>query len=426
MSTASAAPDGSMQRQSPVLSWCMFDWANSAFTTLVVTFIYATYFTKSIVPDPIQGPVLWSRAITMTGLCVAILSPYLGALADRRGTRRRYLWTSTLVCVLASCALAFIRPGMTHAVLLALGFFTVANIAFEVQMVFYNAYLPELASKQQLGRISGYGWGMGYVGGLCCMAVALFFFVKPNTLLPVSTVEGFNVRATNLLVAGWMLVFGLPFLWKAPASRPMTGNNLAGPWTRLQDSLRTLMERKDIARFLLARLLYNDGLVTVFAFGGIYAGTVFNMTTSDILGFGIALNVAAGLGALVFGFMDDKWGSKPTILLSLVALSGATLLAAFTPSRAGLWTAGIVIGLFAGPNQSASRSYMSHLAPADRHTEFFGLFALSGKLTAFAGPLVLGIVTAWAHSMRAGIGVVMLFFVLGGLLLTTVPAPRRQ
>lgn len=395
----------------------MFDWGNSAFTTLVVTFIYATYFTKSIVPDPVRGPVLWSRAITITGLCVAVLSPFLGSLADRRGSRRQYLWYSTLICVLMTAGLTVIRPTLAHAGYLALGCFTVANIAFEIQMVFYNAYLPELAPPARAGRISGYGWGMGYVGGLLCMAVALFVFVRPNPWLTLSSLEGFNVRATNLLAAGWMLVFGLPFLLRAPKPAPTLKEKRMGARDRIQQSLATLKQRPDIARFLLARLLYNDGLVTIFAFGGIYAATVFHMTTTEILVFGIALNLAAGAGALAFGFIDDSIGPKPTIAISLLALSMATVLAASADSRGMLWLAGIAIGLFAGPNQSASRSYMSRMAPLERHTEFFGLFALSGKLTAFAGPLVLGLVTGWSGSMRSGIAVIVVFFVVGGWLL---------
>lgn len=416
----------SSTRKPPIAAWCLFDWANSAFTTLIVTFIYATYFTKSIVPDPVRGPVLWSRAITITALSVALLSPYLGALADRRGTRHRYLWISTVLCVLASCALMFVHPRSIYAPCLALVCFTIGNIAFEIQMVFYNAYLPELAPKSQLGRISGYGWGMGYVGGLCCMAIAFFLFVRPNSILPLPLTDGFNIRATNLLSAGWMMAFSLPFLLSTPPSIAIPPSDIPGPWLRLQQSIKTLKERPDIARFLLARLIYNDGLVTIFAFGGIYAGTVFHMTTTDILGFGIALNVAAGIGAFMFGFMDDRLGPKPTIMCSLVALGLATLLAAFARSSTELWIAGIVIGLFAGPNQSASRSYMSHLVPEARHTEFFGLFALSGKLTAFAGPLILGLATQWSNDMRTGIGITVLFFIIGGWILLHVPHTQRE
>ncbi len=203
-----------------VWSWALFDWANSAFTTLVVTFIYATYFTKSFGTDPELTASWWGRAVSLSALAIAILSPVLGAAADRAGARKRFLMVTTLVCVVGTTALAFVVPGTPHAVTLALGIFVVANIAFEIGNVFYNSFLSEIASPARIGRISGYGWGLGYAGGLVCMAVALVGFIQPaEPWFGISTANGWNVRATNILVALWFVVFALPLFLAVPERR---------------------------------------------------------------------------------------------------------------------------------------------------------------------------------------------------------------
>jgi len=415
-----------------IAAWCTYDWANSAFTTLVVTFIYSTYFVQAFADDPDTGTAFWSRGIVVSSILIAVLSPVLGAAADRGGARRKFLIISTLVCVAATTVLAFITPDQSNAVLTALTVFVIANVAFEVGMVFYNAFLPAVVSPERIGRVSGYGWGLGYAGGLVCLVVALLVFVGlpgSDPLLALSTEDAFNVRATNLLVAGWFLIFSLPiFLWVRDSAKgasvsigvPETGRSpLRQAFTDLKVTAQKIRHYRQIIRFLLARLVYNDGLVTVFAFAGIYASGTFDFTQSDIIVFGIVINVAAGLGAWVFGIMDDRRGGKSTIMVSLVALSVATLIAVLAPGRPWLWVAGIGIGIFAGPNQSASRSLMGRFVPERHQSEFFGLFAFSGKATAFLGPLLLGILSE-AYGQRVGVSVVVLFFLAGGALLWTV------
>ena len=406
-----------------VWSWALYDFANSAFTTLIVTFIYATYFTKGVAANEVEGTAQWSLAVTITALAVALLSPYLGAIADRGGYRRRFLLVCTVVCIGGTVLLFF--PGEGE-VLFALVVFTIANIAFEMAMVFYNAYLPDLATQDQIGRISGYGWALGYVGGLLCMVVGLFAFVQTDApLFGFSTDDGENVRATNLLVAAWFAVFGLPmFLWvkdRPAPKRPRSGSVIRQANRQFVDTFNELRSRyRQIFRLLVARLIYNDGLITIFAFGGIYAQGTFGFTIEEIFVFGIVLNVAAGLGAFAFGFLDDRLGGKTTILISLVGLFFAALLAVLTPSRLGFWIAAIIVGLLAGPNQSASRSLMGRFVPAAKENEFYGFFAFSGKATAFLGPFLLGRFTALFESQRAGVATVLLFFLLGGLLLLAV------
>lgn len=405
-----------------VWSWALFDWANSAFTTLVVTFIYATYFTTSFGSDPEQTASWWGRAVSLSAVAIAILSPILGAAADRAGARKRFLAVTTLVCVSGTVALAFVVPGTPNAVPMALASFVLANVAFEVGNVFYNSFLPDVASPERIGRVSGYGWALGYAGGLVCMALALVGFVQGDTpLLGISTVDGWNIRATNLLVAGWFLVFALPLFRNLPEQRLAAVRFAPGEAFRaLAATFREIRRYREVFKFLLARLVYNDGLVTIFAFGGIYAANTFGLTFSEVLLFGVALNVAAGLGAFLFGFVDDRLGGRRTVMLSLAALSGATVLAVWAPNATWLWVAGILIGIFVGPNQSASRSLMARMVPEEKQGEFFGFFAFSGKATSFLAPLAYGEASRAFGSLRAGVATVLVFFVVGMVLLSRV------
>jgi len=409
-----------------IWSWAFYDWANSAFTTLVVTFIYATYFTQAMAPDPLTGTGWWSRAVATSAVLIALLSPVLGAMADRGGTRKRFLAISTITCVLATALLAFVAPGGGREAFLALACFVVANVAFEMSVMFCNAFLPAIASSEKIGRISGYGWGLGYVGGLICMAIALVGFVQPEVpWFGLSKEAGWNVRATNLLVAGWFLAFSIPFFLNVPEKAVPGGTtDVRGAFRALAQTVRDIRRYRDIVRFLIAHLIYNDGLVTVFAFGAIYAAGTFGMTIADVILFGVVLNVASGLGAVGFGFVDDKIGGKKAVLVSLVGLIVAAAIAVWAPTRDWFWVSGVLIGIFVGPNQSSSRSLLGRFVPERHQTEFFGLYAFSGKAAAFLGPLLLGAATTAFASQRAGMATVILFFVIGGAVMLTVDERR--
>jgi UMF1 family MFS transporter len=409
-----------------IAAWCLYDWANSAFTTLVVTFVYATYFSQTFAENEDVGTALWSRGIVVSSVLIAFMSPILGAMADRGGARRQSLVVSTLICVGATIGLTFITPGQSYSASLALAIFVIANVAYEIGVVFYNSFLPSIASPERIGRISGYGWGLGYAGGLAALVLALLGFVGlgGEPLLPLSQAENFNVRATNLLVAGWFLIFSLPmFAFVHDLERASARLDIRAAFKELARTAHKIRRYREIVKFLLARLVYNDALITIFAFGGIYAAGTFGMTFEEVMIFGIAINVAAGLGAVAFGFLDDKLGGKTTISVSIVALATFSLIAVIAPSRGLFWLAGMGIGIFAGPNQAASRSLMGRFVPEKHQAEFFGFFAFSGKATAFLGPLLLGTFTAkWGQ--RAGVGSVLLFFLVGGLMLLAVNERR--
>jgi UMF1 family MFS transporter len=420
----------------------LYDFANSPFTTLVVTFVYATYFSEAIAASSVEGQTLWGYAIATTAIIVAFCSPVLGAVADQGGYRKRFLVIATLVAATATAALYGILPGQ---VMLALVVFVIANVAFEFGIVFYNAYLPELTTRDDIGRVSGWGWGLGYFGGLLALAVALLTLVQPEAVveairqsglsvpagpwLGFSTEGGENIRATNLMVALWLIVFSLPiffFVRERPVARPAVRAVIRGSFEQLASTFREIRKHKEAVKFLLARLLYNDGLVTIFSFGGIYAQGVFGFTLADVLIFGIVINLAAGIGAIAMGYVDDWLGAKPTIIVSLVGLLSAGVLGVVATDPAWFWLAGILIGIFSGPNQAASRSLMGRYTPHGLENEFFGFFAFSGKLTAFIGPLLVGVVTGVTQSQRAGMIVVVVLLVIGLLLLIPVREPDSR
>ena len=405
-----------------IFSWCLYDFANSPFTTLIVTFIYSTYFTKAIAENEIIGTALWSKGVTISAILVAILSPIMGAIADRGGYRKSFLLVMTAIAILGSAFLYKFLPGQVMQVLF---WFIIANFAFEMGMVFYNAFLPDIAPPNKIGRISGYGWSLGYVGGLIAMFIALIGFIYPKVpWFGFSTENGENIRATNLLVSVWFLIFSLPiFIWvkedKSQVSKSEK-NIIASSLRQLVNTFHEIKRFRQIVRLLLARLFYNDGLITIFVFGGIYAAGTFHFSFTEIMIFGIVLNIAAGAGAFTLGFLDDRIGGKKTIQISLYGLIIAAIIAVFSPNKIFFWIAGIIVGIFSGPNQAASRSLMGRFIPPDKENEFFGFFAFSGKATAFMGPFLLGTLTQFFNSQRVGVSAVLLFFIVGALFLVIV------
>ena len=404
-----------------IISWMMYDFANSSFANNVTTFIYAAFFTKVIAENEIIGTALWSRGVGIIMLVVALLSPPLGALSDHGGYRKRFLTYSTLLCVVFTALLYLPQQGQaTYAMTL----YIIACVCFEMGSVFYNAFLPDIAPSERIGRISGQAWSVGYLGGLLSMAVLMVGFVSAETpWFGLSKETHEHIRATNIGVAIWFAIFSLPALFwlpETPAQQTGGERGLTASYRRILQTFRELQHYREIFKLLIARLVYNDGLVTVFAFGGIYAAGTYGFTFEEVLFFGIIVNIAAGIGAWCFGYLDDRLGGKLTIQITLIGFVIATVIAVVPQDKIWFWVAGILVGLFAGPNQSASRSLMGRFVPENKETEFYGFYAFSGKATAFLGPLLMGIITQAFESQRYGMATVGLFFIVGGLLLCTV------
>jgi len=405
------------------VSWAFYDWASSSFAAIISTFVFPAYFARAIAADETAGTTLWGNTVGIAGLVVAISAPFLGAIADQNGRRKPWIGTFTLLCVIATASLWWAKPG-ADALLLAMLLAGIATVTSEFAFVFYNAMLPSLTSFDRLGRWSGWAWGLGYVGGIGSLVIALFGFVQDPALLPLPRDDAQHVRATFVLVACWYGLFALPLFFFTPDA-PSRGKRI-GPAIRdglaqLADTLRKVRDYAVIVRFLIARMIFIDGLATIFAFGGVYAAGTFGMDEQQVLLFGIALNVTAGLGAAAFAWIDDWIGSRNTILISLVGLIVPTTVVLFVESVAVFWIFGMLLGVFVGPVQAASRSYLARVAPEHLRNEMFGLFAFSGKATAFAGPLLVGWFTAMFGSQRAGMSVIVVMLAIGFLLMLTVP-----
>jgi UMF1 family MFS transporter len=407
----------------PRIAWAFYDWANSSYAAIVSTFVFPAYFAQQVAMDPTLATGLWGNTQGIVGVLVALGAPLLGAVADQTGRRKPWITGFTGLCVLATAALWFVRPE-AEMVLPALLLVGLATLAAEFAVVFYNAMLPSLAPRERTGRWSGWAWGLGYVGGIVSLLLALFALVREAAWLDLPRDAQQHVRATFVLVAAWYAVFALPLLLLTPdgARRSMTlreafGRGLA----QLRRTLGAARRHRDLVRFLVARMIFIDGLATIFAFGGIYAAGTFAMDAQEVLWFGVALNVTAGFGAIGFGWIDDALGSRRTILVSLVGLILAGSAILIVESRTAFWGFGMLLGVFIGPVQAAGRSYLARNAPPGLRNELFGLLAFSGKATAFAGPFAVSWATTVFDSQRAGMSVIVVLLAIGFVLMLRVP-----
>ena len=411
-----------------LVAWAFYDWANSSYATVIQTFVFAAYFARQIAPDPNTGFSQWGLATGIAGGFIALLGPILGAVVDQGGRRKPWIGALTLGCIVATAALWWMKPSASYLIwtMVLVG---ASTVCIELAAVFYNAMLPGLARRERLGRWSGWGWGLGYAGGVVSMLLCYLLFVQRDAWIALDRGDSAHVRATALLVAVWFLVFSLPMFLFTPdtvGKRKPIARAIPDGLRQLLHSIREARRYRFLVQFLIARLLYVDGLATLFAFGGVYAATTFNMTEQEVLLFGLSLNLTAGLGAFGFGWLDDRLGGKRTIILSLLGLLASAAVVLSVSSTALFWSFGMVLGIFVGPAQAASRSYLSRMAPEEVRNEIFGLYALSGKATAFAGPLLVAAVASASHSQRAGMSVILAFWLVGLLLMLTVKDDRGR
>lgn len=409
-------------------AWCLYDWANSGFPTVIVTYVFSAYFAKAVAASEVEGTALWAYAMSLSGVAIAMASPVLGAIADQSGRRKPWVGAFTALCVAGSLALWWVVPGTGREVF-ALVVVATGNFAFEMGIVYYNAMLPSLVPPDRLGRLSGWGWALGYLGGLACLGLALALVTPKPPPFGLDPAAFEPVRATALLVAVWFALFSLPFFLFVPDARA-TG---VAPLAAVRQGLRSLWSTllrvrrfRTVAIYLIAHMIYTDGLNTLFALGGLYLAVTFSMSFEEILVFAIGMNVSAALGAFVFGWVDDRIGPKRTILIALACMFVIGVGLVMAETRTLLWGLAIPLGLFFGPAQAASRSLMARLAPRELVAEFFGLYALSGKATAFVGPALFGLVTGATGSQRWGMSTILVFIAVGGGLLLAVKEPPRH
>lgn len=447
-------------RKRGLIGWALFDWATQPYYTLVVTFLFAPYFVNGFMDDPAHAQSLWAYTTGAAQLAVAVLAPVLGAIADAGLPRKPWIAGFSVMLVLGLCGLWFAVPGAAGAVPIVLLSFALATLGVELATVFNNAMMPGLISERRLGTLSGLAWAVGYLGGLASLAlVAGFLVTSPETgktllgLAPAVPLDASTREADRLvgpISALWYLVFVLPMFLFTPdkagaarGARPVR-HGLGQLLRSLKDLLR---HHRNVALFLFARMLYADGGAAVFAFGGIYAASVFGWGPTELGLFGIILTVGAFFGACIGGVLDDWIGSKAVIIAAhIVFIAGALGVLSvdadevlfFVPVEPkvpglGLFAStgeqvllafAVLIGLAVGPAQASSRTLMARICPPGRTTEFFGFFAFSGKITAFAAPLAIGAVTALTDSQRLGISVSLVFLVAGLLLLLPVRASR--
>jgi UMF1 family MFS transporter len=433
-------------------AWTMFDWASQPFYTLIVTFLFAPYFANTVVGDAVRGQTLWGYAAAAAGLVIALTSPLLGAYADEGGRRKPWIALFSLLVTLAMAGLWIATPNApdtTIAMVLACA--VIGTIAAEYATVLTNAMMPSLVPANALGRLSGIGWAVGYVGGLVSLLVMAGLVVTPpgsdKTLIGLDPVLALDAaardgdRLVGPFSALWYVVFMIPFFLLVPDRAPPAASapRNKSAWAELVETLRELPGDRSMLYFLGARMLYTDGLSAIFTFGGIYGAAVFGWQALELGLFGIVLNVAGAIGGVAGGWLDDHGGARNVIVGALVVLlaaaagilsvdAGHVLYAIeVAPKSAGsapfsapgeqLFLAfAILVGLVAAPVQASSRSLLARLAPEDKMTQYFGLFAFSGKVTAFMAPFSVALVTEATGSQRAGMAVIAVF-ILGGIAL---------
>ena len=440
--------------RSAVISWIFFDWAAQPYFTLITTFVFAPYFATHVASDPASGQSLWGFATAAAGLLIALLSPVLGAIADASGRRKPWIAAFAALLVIGASLMWFGKPGDPSVIVPLLFAYGLATIGAEFATVFNNAMMPTLVPPNQIGRLSGTGWATGYVGGILSLILVLgFLAASPETgrtlfgftpLFGLDPVTHLGDRSSGPLTGIWFIVFVLPMFLLTPdyPARRRIGDALREGLPGLKQPLAELPQQKSLAAFLLANMIYTDALVSLFAFGGIYAAGTFGWNTIQIGSFGIILAIAGTFGAWLGGKLDDKLGPKRVIagsmlrlLFAVVAIllvdkdrilfikvappiPGGALFAA--ASERAYLLLGCLIGAAGGPLQAAARTLLIRMAPKDRIAQYFGLFALTGKVTSFVGPLLIGTITAVTASQKAGMAVLVLFFVGGLALLARV------
>lgn len=413
-----------------LIAWALYDFANSGYTTVIMTTIYSAYFVGVIAPSmqdisPGMPTLLWSIAIGLANFVVMIVGPVIGALADHRASKKTFLFISSIGCVITTALLAFVEPG---EVWLSMLLVVISAIMFAQGENLIAAFLPELVSKEKMGRMSGYGWCVGYFGGLLTLGLCLgiIFWGKEQGMADTETIP-----LTILLTAVIFALTATPtFLWLRERAIAQPDNGISYfrvSFNRLRHTFKQAIHFKDLFRFLLALAIYQSGVSTVIVLAAIYAQEVMGFGRQELIILIMVVNVTAAVGAFVCGHLQDKMGSVPTLSITLVLWIIAILTAFFAISPAHMWIAGNIIGIAMGASQSVGRALVSKFTPTERAGEFLGLWGVVIRLSAIIGPLSYGIVNFLTQgNHRQALLSTLVFFVVGLLLLMRVDERRGE
>ena len=420
-----------------VWSWMLYDWAAQPYSTLLITFIFAPYFTSVVVGDPILGQSLWGMMTAVVGLSLAVLGPVLGAISDTSGLRKMWMAFFSFLYVLGAYSMWWAFPG-AESFTFILVLFGIGMLGMELSQIFVNSMLSEICSEKDIGRVSGNGWSLGYVGGLLLLFITLLFFAENNvglTLLGYPPVFGLDAsvregtRAVGPLTAIWYVLFMIPFFLFIPENKVKTSKNVTVSALRsLWKSIKKLPSNISLSSYLVSSMFYRDALVGIYSFGGIYASGVLGWSITQIGIFGIISGIAAAIFTFLGGFADKFFGPKRVIIFCIFVLILVCILIVGT-SRNGFFgislnefspfpdnlflICGVAIGAAGGALQSASRTMLVLQADKDRMTEAFGLYALSGRATSWMAPALIGFVTYMSQNQQLGILPVVGLFILG-------------
>lgn len=413
-----------------VISWGIWDWGSAAFNAVILTFVYSVYLTDAVgddLPGDISANTWFSWSLGLAGFFIAVLAPVTGQRADAGGRRKLSLGIWTGLTVLAMIGLFWVRNDY-HYLWLGLLLLGLGSIFFEFASVSYNAMLHQVSTPANIGRVSAFGWSMGYFGGIVLLLICYIGFIAPDVgWFGVTSEGGLNIRMVALFAAAWFAIFAIPVLLKVPENRRLGSGKRAGFFASYKILFRDLRElyrtNPHTVYFLGASALFRDGLAAVFAFGAILAVTVYGIDSADVLIFGVVANVSSAIGALVAGRFDDRVGPKAVIVASLggMLLSGVILLFVSGPTM--FWIFGLFLCLFVGPAQSSSRTFLARLAPIGKEGQLFGLYATTGRAVSFLAPTLFGLFILIFGSDRAGIIGILLVLAAGLLCLLPVQPP---
>ena len=417
-----------------ILAWSLWDWGSAAFNAVVTTFVFTVYITGSSFGDEnaISAQLGWALAIA--GFLIAVLAPITGQRSDTSGRRKFWLGVNTFIVVALTASMFFVEASPSF---LLLGLFLVAagNVFFEFAAVNYNAMLAQVSTPRSIGKVSGFGWGMGYIGGIALLLIVYFGLINPEIgLFGVTSENGLAVRVSMLLSAIWFGLFALPVLFAVPEYRAPNAvrRERVGFFQSYvvlaHDIARLWKTSRPTVYFLIASAVFRDGLAGIFTFGGVLAASVFGFSAGEVIIFAIAANVVAGVATIGVGALDDRLGAKPVIVTALIGLvvCGLIVFLLHDGGQMVFWTAGLALTLFVGPAQSASRTFLARLIPAGREGEVFGLYATTGRAVSFLAPTAFALsVTIFGATFWGILGIILVLLV-GLLLLLPVKAKQEQ